>query len=107
MFSLRKEDDISSRIHFAARWSAVLLIALSAQGFASDFTLDFGGLQDHEEILNYYDGGLGSLGSGPGPDFNLTFTPSFLAIQATPPYGPPRVGLLNGPSATMDSSDGF
>jgi hypothetical protein len=84
-----------------------LVIASAAQAAASDFTLDFGGLQDHEEVLSYYDGGFGSLGSGPGPDFNLTFTSSFLAIEATPPYGPPRVGLLDGPTATMNSSDGF
>lgn len=74
---------------------------------ANIFTLDFGGLQDGEQVLSYYDGGFGSLGSGPGPNYGITFTPSFLAIMAVPPYGPPRVGELAGPSAIMNDSEGF
>ena len=31
------------------------------------------GLQDLEPILNYYDGGFGGLGSGPGPNDGITF----------------------------------
>lgn len=74
---------------------------------ASVFTLDFGGLQGGEQVLSYYDAGFGSLGSGPGPNFGITFSPSFVAIMAEPPNGPDRVGLLNGPSAMMDVSSGF
>jgi hypothetical protein len=81
------------------------LVATSAP--ATTFTLDFGGLQDGEEVLSYYDAGFGSLGSGPGPDFGITFTPSFLAVMAVPPYGPDRVGELNGSSAIMDVESGF
>ena len=85
-----------------------VLIPLTITSARADiFTLDFGGLQNGEEVLSYYDGGLGSLGSGPGPDFGITFTSSFLAIFAVPPYGPDRVGELNGPSAVMDVEGGF
>ena len=85
-----------------------VLIPLTITSVRADvFTLDFGGLQNGEEVLSYYDGGFGSLGSGPGPDYGITFTPSFLAIIAVPPYPPDRVGELNGPSAVMDVEGGF
>lgn len=83
------------------------LMSLATPALAGDFYLDFGGLKNNEEVLSYYDGGLGSLGSGPGPNYGITFTPTFLAIKAVPPYGPERVGLLNGTSAIMDVSGGF
>lgn len=86
---------------------ATLVVASATQVLAGTFTLDFGGLQDHEEVLSFYDGGFGSKGSGPGPNFGITFSPTFLAIQAVPPFGPDRVGLLDGTSATMDVSGGF
>jgi len=86
----------------------VILLTVSAiNASASSFGLNFGGLNDGEEVLNYYNGGFGSQGSGPGPNFGITFTPSFLAIMVIPPYGPDRGGLLNGPSAIMDVSGGF
>jgi hypothetical protein len=74
---------------------------------AIPFTLDFGGLKNNEQVLTFYDGGIGSLGSGPGPNYGITFTPSFVAVSAVPPYGPSFVGQLNGPSAIMDVSGGF
>jgi hypothetical protein len=45
----------------------VLMLALAAN--AGVVTLTFNGLQDQEEVLNYYDGGLGGNGSGPGPTY--------------------------------------
>jgi hypothetical protein len=84
-----------------------LLTVAVASARASTFTLDFGGLQDGENVLSYYDAGFGSLGSGPGPDFGITFTSTFTAIMAVPPYGPNRVGELSGPSAIMDVEGGF
>ena len=36
--------------------------------------LNFEGLQDTEAVLNYYDGGAGSLGSGPGANRGVTFS---------------------------------
>jgi len=84
-----------------------LLTVSASNASASSFWLDFGGLNYGEEVLNYYNGGLGSQGSGPGTNFGITFTPSFLAVMVIPPYGPDRGGLLNGPSAIMNVSGGF
>jgi hypothetical protein len=83
------------------------IIVGSLPARAIPFTLDFGGLQNNEEVLSYYNAGTGSLGSGPGPAFGITFTPSFIAVSAAPPYGPPLVGELNGPSAILDVAGGF
>ena len=94
---------------FLLLFIASLLTMATANAFANPFLLDFGGLQNNEEVLNYYNGGTGSLGSGPGVNYGITFTPSFLAIMAVPPPTaiPDRVGFLNGPSATMDVLGGF
>jgi hypothetical protein len=83
----------------------IILGSLPARGIP--FTLDFGGLQNNEQVLNFYNGGTGSLGSGPGPNFGITFSSSFGAVSAVPPYGPNIVGQLNGSSAIMDVSGGF
>ena len=94
------------RFFFLSMLGALIPLTITSAR-ADVFTLDFGGLQNGEEVLSYYDAGFGSLGSGPGPDYGITFTPSFLAIFAVPPYGPDRVGELNGPSAVMDVEGGF
>jgi hypothetical protein len=53
------------------------LVMAASLGFASaanaTTTLTFGGLQDQEPILAYYDGGSGGFGSGPGPNYGITF----------------------------------
>ena len=36
--------------------------------------LTFEGLQNFERVENYYNGGTGSLGSGPGPGYGITFS---------------------------------
>ncbi len=90
---------------------AVLFTILASEGFAESlntFSLDFSGLQDQEEVLNYYNGGFGSKGSGPGPQLGITFTPEFLAIAATNPYGKAaNIGFLYGNSAIMNVLNGF
>jgi hypothetical protein len=41
--------------------------------------LTFEGLQNFEQVASFYDGGTGSLGSGPGPAYGATFTSYGLA----------------------------
>jgi len=41
--------------------------------------LDFEGLADGEPIANFYNGGIGGNGSGPGPDLGVTFTNNAVA----------------------------
>jgi hypothetical protein len=57
-------------------------IGLASAANAS-IVLNFAGLDGaaEETILNYYNGGLGGDGSGPGPNFGITFGPD--AFPAT------------------------
>lgn len=61
-----------------------LALALTAGATASAeaqvFQLTFEGLQNLESIGNYYNGGFGGNGSGPGPNFGVTFTQTALAL---------------------------
>src|SRR6185369_11913987 len=52
---------------------------------------DFNDLQIGEEVLGYYDGGFGSLGTGPGPNLGVTFTADFVTV-AQGVFGPPFQG---------------
>jgi hypothetical protein len=96
-------------------------------GRACAVTLTFEGLQNFEGVANYYNGGVGSLGSGPGPNYGITFDSNSLAYipgkqsgTVTPYPGdpsPPTVLLLFNPSnpngagfpitTTMDVAGGF
>ncbi len=60
----------------ASRLSLAWVIAalLVAAPNAGAVTLDFEGLQDFEQIQDFYNGGAGSLGSV-GPDFDIVFGP--------------------------------
>ncbi len=98
-----------------------------AGGAAGGTTLTFEGLKNYEEVENYYNGGKGSRGSGPGPKYGVTFSSHALAYipgefhgKVTPYPGdpsPPTVLLLGdlgnrfGPgqpiSMTMDVKGGF
>jgi hypothetical protein len=104
------------------------LLALGQNRAGADFLLTFEGLQNFEQVTNYYGGGKGSLGSGPGTNFGITFTANALAYipgkqsgMVTPFPGdpsPPTVLLLANPNPplsnpgspatmTMDVSGGF
>ena len=84
-----------------------LLTVAATNALASNFGLTFNGLQNGEEVLKYYDGGTGSLGSGPGTNYGITFTPSFVAIAVSGFGDSPDVGKLSGPSAIMNVPGGF
>ena len=59
--------------------AALLLLPALTAAQTTTFTLTFQGLQDNEPILNYYNGGLGGNGSGPGPSYGVTFGSDALA----------------------------
>lgn len=67
----------SSRIRFLALFLLLLTTLSEAQ---TKGIVTFGGLKNLEFINQYYDGGKGSLGSGPGPSFGLQFTANSQAI---------------------------
>jgi hypothetical protein len=58
----------------------VLISAVCQLSASSITTLTFEGMQDQEQILDYYDGGLGGDNSGPGPSYGITFGPYALAL---------------------------
>src|SRR5688500_15620137 len=62
---------------YAARIRAALctsaLVFTLQLAHAQQVTITFEGLQNFEDVRNYYAGGHGSLGSGPGPDYGITF----------------------------------
>lgn len=83
-----------------------LIVAGSLPARAIPFTLDFGGLQNNEQILSFYNGGTGSLGSGPGTNYGIFFNPTVIAVSDVPPYGPDIVAEVNNISL-MNVSGGF
>lgn len=84
-----------------------LSILLMGVVTASADQLDFNNLQIGEEVLGYYDGGFGSLGTGPGPSLGITFSSDFVTV-AQGVFGPPFQGEeLTSTSGTMDVVPGF
>ena len=85
-------------------------------GTARPATLTFEGLKDSEPILNFYNGGFGGKGSGPGPNFGITFSSNFLAVTsslnggtgnfANAPSGD-TVAFFPSPAVVMDVTGGF
>jgi len=61
--------------------ASLLLVGLTSWASAMPVTqLTFEGLQNTEVIQGYYNGGLGGSGSGPGPNYGITFSQDSLAI---------------------------
>ena len=97
--------------------SGLAVIALSpAMAFAQVTKLTFEGLQDQEEILEFYNGGTGSLGST-GPDLGISFAPGALALIdadaggsgnfANEPSADTIAFFLNAGSLVMNVPAGF
>jgi hypothetical protein len=94
---------------FAAAF-ATAAIAVSAH--ANPITLNFDGLSDGEYVGSYYAGGSGSLGSGPGPNYGITFSSdafvgsqsgSLSGVVALAPSPPNVLGFDGTGTATMDT----
>lgn len=58
-------------------FTMLLLIPAAVQAAT---VLTFEGLKDFEAILNFYNGGFGGGGSGPGPNFGIVFGSASLAL---------------------------
>jgi hypothetical protein len=103
------------RILRALPLAAALAIALPEGGTAQ--TLTFEGLQDQEGIANYYNGGTGSLGSGPGTNHGIYFSANSLACidvdagggcnTANEPTESTSLFFLSGGAAIMNVTGGF
>jgi len=80
--------------------AAVVLLIVSAPAQADTITFD--GLQNSEPILNFYNGGLGGAGSGPGPNFGVTFSSNAVVSGVTGGdprffFRPPSPAIANVP----------
>ena len=94
-----------------------LAVLIAGTAFGGVITLTFEGLQNLEPIDNYYNGGLGGFGSGPGPNFGITFTSDSLAIISGAnggtgnfsgsPTMPTVAFFLTGAGDTMNVAAGF
>ena len=99
---------------FASFVLALLLVAQPAQ--AAVFNLTFEGLQNLEQILEFYNGGTGSLGSS-GPNLGISFGSSALAVIdsdaggsgniANEPSGDSVAFFLDGGNLIMNYAAGF
>jgi hypothetical protein len=94
-----------------------LLLAAAVPAVAqTKGTVTFGGLKNLEFVNDYYNGGQGSLGSGPGKNFHLQFSSNAQAIvQAAKggsgnfinnPGNYPVMFFQTGNSAAVTASDG-
>ncbi|MGB7760744.1 MAG: hypothetical protein WBL61_13005 [Bryobacteraceae bacterium] len=76
------------------------LVALGAMlamaATAGNVVLTFEGLQNAEEVQGYYNGGYGNLGSGPGPNYGVTFTDNGWAYISADDGG--TAGFAGNPS---------
>lgn len=96
---------------------AMLILLLAAAAQASVIVLTFEGLKNLEPIGQYYNGGFGGSGSGPGPNYGIEFGSSALAIIdsdaggsgnfANEPSPSTIAFFLSGPGVVMNVPAGF
>jgi hypothetical protein len=101
---------------FALSVSFFAILSLGLVSPASALVLTFEGLQDGEQILDFYNGGTGSLGSS-GPNYGINVGPSALAAIdsdagglgnfANEPSPDTTAFWLTGPSLVMNDAGGF
>ena len=106
---------------FALAAAAALLVGLIVGGqdaqASTTLVLDFEGIGNLERILDFYDGGFGGSGSGPGPDYGISFGPDALALVdsdaggsgnfANEPSANTIAFFLTGPGVVMNVKNGF
>lgn len=104
----------SPRIRFIALFLLLLPTLSEAQ---TKGIVTFGGLKNLEFIDQFYNGGMGSLGSGPGPNFGLQFTANAQTIVSASkggsgnfinnPGGYPVMFFQTGQSVTTTATNGI
>ncbi len=104
---------------FVLALALAMLVMACVGAQAAVITLTFTGLGDQEPIDNYYNGGFGGYGSGPGPNYGIIFSSDSLAIisvldggtgnfsNVPPPATNTIAFFLNGVGDTMDVPAGF
>ena len=117
----KKGTDEMKRLILALAGGMAVLVGLigGGPGAQADTTvvLDFEGVADLEPILDFYDGGFGGFGSGPGPDYGITFGPDARALIDSDDGGSGNISnepsantvsfFLTGPGVVMNVENGF
>lgn len=95
----------------------VLTLALCGVVGADTLVLDFEGLENREPLEDYYAGGYGRFGSGPGPDFGISTEHPIVALTdqdaggggnfANEPSPNAVMWVETGDLVTLNVSDGF
>jgi hypothetical protein len=95
---------------------ALLVTGISSPAFAVPLVLTFEGLQDNESVNQFYNGGTGSLGSGPGTNFGIGFSNAVAFIDADAggsgnfggePSPSTAITFLGASATTMNVAAGF
>jgi hypothetical protein len=83
-----------------------MLLGLATAPASAVIVLDFEGLDDLEAVVNFYNGGLGGGGSGPGPNYGIVFSSNALAAIDSDAGGSGSFGGEPSPSTAMFFSTG-
>jgi hypothetical protein len=95
---------------------ALVLVGISSPAFAVPLVLTFEGLQNFESVDQFYNGGTGSLGSGPNTNFGIQFSNAVAFIDADAggtgnfggePSPSTAITFLGAGSTTMNVAAGF
>ena len=95
---------------------ALLVTGISSPAFAVPLVLTFEGLQDNESVDQFYNGGTGSFGSGPGTNFGIGFSNAVSFIDADAggtgnfggePSPSTAITFLGASATTMNVAAGF
>lgn len=84
--------------------TCALAAAFAAAGLTTSnaaTVLTFEGLADGEPVLEYYNGGLGGLGSGPGANYGISFSNNALAVIDVDAGGNGNFGGEPSPSTVL------
>jgi hypothetical protein len=92
--------------------AASLAVLTTTVARANTIDVNFDTLQNDELVNNYYNGGYGSLGSGPGPNYGITFANAFVLNEYSNNEGllvsgPNSITFLSGSGSIMDVAAGF
>ena len=106
-----------SSIRFVAVFFVLSALFASRSQAQTKGVVNFGRLKNLEFISQFYDGGTGSLGSGPGPNYGLQFTANAQAIISAAkggsgnfignPGGLPVMFFQTGNTATITATNGI
>ena len=80
METIANHNQLSTRFNIAMLTILMALWQLPTIGNSALIVLDFEGLSDLEPVEEFYNGGAGGFGSGPGPDFGISISSNALAV---------------------------